>query len=140
MNDQKKGPIRILLAEDNPADAYLIREALNGRSLEFELDVVEDGEAALRFMESRDAEVNAPCVDLLMVDLNLPRKSGLEILQRVKLSPKCGGIKVIVLSSSDSPADRAEAARLHADQYFCKPASLQDFFKIGDIVIELMGR
>ena len=139
MSDPIKSRVHVLLAEDNPGDVFLVRRVLESSPIEFELHAVDDGEQAIRFIQSAD-EDTGPCPDLLLLDLNLPRKDGLEILKRLQQSPKCRSAKVIVLSSSDSPADLAEATRLGANRYFRKPASLEEFLKIGDLIMELLGQ
>jgi chemotaxis family two-component system response regulator Rcp1 len=127
--------ITILLAEDNPGDVFLVRRALEKHGLrEVELVVVEDGQAALRYIESVDADdsVFAPAIALL--DLNLPRATGSRILIRIRQSRRCGTIPIIIVTSSDSPLDRDAAAQLGATGYFQKPGDLAGFMRLGQVV------
>ena len=125
-------PASILLAEDNPADAGLVRRALEEHGVEGELIVVADGEKAIAFIQGIDAEV-APCPDLAIVDLNLPKKSGREVLECMRLSERCRHIPVVILSSSDAKEDKADAARFGASRYIRKPPKLDDFLSLGSI-------
>ncbi len=138
MNDQKR--LRILLAEDNPGDVFLVRRALMKQGIVFELITVEDGEAAMRYLDGLDAstdEHDRP--DLILLDLNLPRCLGTQVLERLKNSPSCGHAPVIILTSSDSPRDRAEVLRLGAAHYFCKPTDLAGFMTLGGVVEEVLS-
>jgi CheY-like chemotaxis protein len=133
-----KAPI-ILLVEDSSADAYLVRESLTKHLKEFELQVVSDGERAFKLIEAADLDASMPCPSLMLLDLNLPKRSGQEILLRFRQSPRCGHVPVVILTSSDSPADRAETARLGATAYFRKPPDLEEFMKIGGVVERVLG-
>ena len=128
---------RILLAEDNPGDVYLVREALNRQSLFYELTVATDGEQAWRLVEAADTGSVAE-FDICMLDLNLPVRPGLEVLTRIR---SCRGAMakalVVIVTSSNLPQDRAAAALGRADYYFCKPSSLYSFLQLGQIVSEL---
>ena len=129
------GQRSILLAEDNKADVFLVRRSLEEHAIGHELRVAHDGEEALRLIdEIRDGEEPV----LLLIDLNLPRVSGQEILGQLKNKPRCGDVPVIVLTSSDSPADRAEAARLGARAYFRKPSKLDEFMQLGAMVRQVL--
>jgi CheY-like chemotaxis protein len=124
----------VLLAEDSPADVYIVRRSLKKHLPEFELRVVEDGEKAIRYIDNLDGDDTLPCPSAMIVDLNLPKRGGREILQRVRQSRRNRGIPVVVLTSSDSPADRADAASGGASAYFCKPIDLDEFMQIGQVV------
>jgi CheY-like chemotaxis protein len=127
--------ITILLAEDNPGDVFLVRRALEKHGLrDVELVVLEDGRAAMLYIEKVDADLSVapPCLALL--DLNLPRASGGRILTRIRQSRRCGGIPIIVVTSSDSPLDRESMAQLGATNYFQKPGDLAAFMHLGEIV------
>lgn len=129
-------PMRILLAEDNAADVYLVREALAAYGVEHDLSVVDDGEKAIEFLALTDADAERPSPQLLLLDLNLPRRSGLEILRFLRASIRSAAIPVIVLTSSDSPQDRARVAELGVAHYFCKPSDFDAFMRLGAIVAE----
>jgi two-component system, chemotaxis family, response regulator Rcp1 len=123
----------IVVAEDNPADVFLVQTALEQASVECELTVLPEGEAAMEFLAGLNAE-GAACPDLILLDLNLPRYTGEEILTRLRASPICGSIPVVVLTSSDSPADREHMSRLGASFYFQKPNTLDSFLELGELV------
>jgi DNA-binding response OmpR family regulator len=122
---------RILLVEDNPADVFLVREALAWNDIKSHLFVVRDGDEAIRFVQYIERTAS-PCPDLLVLDVNLPRKSGFDVLRRVRSSRKCGVAPVAMLTSSEAATDRAEAARLGASSYIQKPSNLRDFMSVGE--------
>lgn len=124
----------LLLAEDSPADVFIVRRSLRKHLGEFDLQVVEDGEKALRFIEQIEGEVSARVPELVMIDLNLPRKSGEEILKCIRGSAKCANIPVIVLTASDSPVDRTATLKHGATAWFHKPLDLERFMEIGRLV------
>ena len=126
-------PFQILLAEDSPPDTFLVHEALRQQRLEYEMHVVADGEKALRFLD-RVETGELPCPDVVLLDLNLPRKTGADVLSRLRGSDICRDTRVVVLSSSDSPQDRQAMSELGANDYFRKPTDLDDFMKLGAVV------
>jgi CheY-like chemotaxis protein len=123
-----------LLAEDNPGDVFLVRRALEKHGLQVQLEVVEEGQAALRYFDKIDGDLALPAPTLAMLDLNLPRASGSRILARIRQSPRCNSIPIIIVTSSDSPLDRDAAAKLGATAYFQKPADLIGFMQLGQVV------
>jgi len=130
--------ISILLAEDNDGDVFLIRRALDRYIGQYRLLMARDGEAALKILERANADESAPCPDFAVLDLNLPRCSGIAVLERMRLIPRCARAPVIIFTSSDSPRDRAEALRLGANRYFLKPTDLDGFMKLGQLVKEIL--
>jgi CheY-like chemotaxis protein len=120
--------LEVLLVEDNPADADLVEEALTEAQIDCNLSVVRDGAEAVGLIERLDSDVWRVCPDLILLDLNLPKVGGEAILERIRLSPRCGGVKVLIISSSDAPADRKRAMELGASDYFHKPSSLEQLF------------
>jgi len=131
--------ITILLAEDNPGDVFLVRRALQKHGLrDVELIVVEDGQAALRYIERVDADDSVFSPDLALLDLNLPRATGSRILLRIRQSRRCGRIPIIIVTSSDSPLDRDAAAQLGASSYFQKPGDLAGFMQLGQVVRDVL--
>ena len=127
--------ITILLAEDNPGDVFLVRRALEKHGLRHvELVVVEDGQAAIRYMDRIDGDESVCSVDLALLDLNLPRATGSRVLTRIRQSRRCSGIPIIIVTSSDSPLDREAAALLGATGYFQKPGDLAGFMYLGQVV------
>jgi CheY-like chemotaxis protein len=128
----------VLVVEDNRADVFLVERAVEVCKLAVRLEVIGDGEEALKYFERVDLDDDIPCPDVLLLDLNLPRKSGREVLQSVRQSKRCRNLPVIILTSSNSPEDRRETAALGATRYFRKPTSYQEFLKIGDILSEVL--
>ena len=126
----------LLLVEDSPADVFLVREALREGELDCELQVVDDGEQAIQFLERVDAGGETP-PDLLLLDLNVPRIGGEQVLKRLRESQPCAEIAVVVITSSDSPRDRQKATELGAAEYFRKPANLDEFMALGKLVRRL---
>ncbi|MGA2577504.1 MAG: response regulator [Bryobacteraceae bacterium] len=123
--------LQILLVEDNPADANLVEEALSEARLEYRLSIVRDGMQAIELIDRLDADPAHPRPDIVLLDLNLPKVSGEEVLKRVRRSPWCGAAKVLIVSSSDAPADRERAMTLGATDYFRKPSDLDQFMELG---------
>lgn len=123
-------PIDILLVEDNPGDAELTREALVDSKLLSRLHVVRDGVDALAFLRQEGAYVQAPRPDLILLDLNLPRKDGRAVLTDIKADPALRLIPVVVLTSSQAEEDVARAYELSANCYVSKPVGLEQFMTI----------
>ena len=130
----------IILVEDAEPDVLLVREALEQSGLEFELRVFDDGEQGVAFVETMDRDATLVQPHLFLLDLNLPKKTGGQILERVRQSPRCGQIPVVILTSSDSQRDKAQAADLNATGYFRKPSRLDEFMKLGPYVRDLLTR
>ncbi len=125
---QLKGhPIEILMAEDNPADVRLTREALRDAKLVNTLTVVPDGEEALAYLRREGKYARAPRPDLILLDWNMPRKSGKETLQEIKADLVLRRIPVVVLTSSQADEDIIKAYELHANCYVTKPVGLEQF-------------
>jgi CheY-like chemotaxis protein len=127
--------IRIFLAEDNPADVDLVREALREFQIEHELWWAADGQEAKRFIERMGATPESPCPDLIMLDLNLPLVSGHELIALFRQHPNCVHTPIIVVTSSDSRKDRDKSAELGA-RHFRKPSDLGEFLELGAVVRE----
>ncbi len=117
--------IDILLVEDNPGDVELVREALTEAKVRNKLHVAVDGVKALEFLKNSD-----PCPDLILLDLNLPRKNGREVLQDIKSDPNLAVIPVVVLTSSKEEEDIIRSYRLHANCYISKPVDLEQFLNV----------
>ena len=109
-----------------------MREALEEHGVQGELIVISDGDYAVRFIEALDTEPVA-CPDLVILDLNLPKVSGFEVLKTMRRSVKCQNATVLILSSSDIQREREQAIRLGASLYIRKPLRLQEFFKLGGV-------
>ena len=123
----------ILLVEDNPADAGLIRRALEEHGVDGSLLVLADGEKAIQFIRTLDDAQAGACPGLAIIDLNLPKKSGREVLECIRHSISCHEAPVVILSSSDAHQDKADAMRLGASQYLRKPSTLAEFMSLGAV-------
>lgn len=128
----------ILIAEDNKTDVFLIREALEAAQVDAIIEVVTDGYAATQFFDAVDADANTRCPVLVLLDMNLPKRNGSEVLNHLRRSTRCGGARVIIVSSSDAPCDRAAVAALAAAGYFKKPSDYGEFMKLGPLVKGLL--
>lgn len=129
---------KILLAEDSPADVYLIRTALDEHGVDFPLEVAADGSEVLQIL-SRQEGFGEPQLILIILDLNLPRHDGIEILQRLRETERLAGVPVVVLTSSDSPRDRRVASELGATRFLKKPSNLEQFLNLGLVFKEVLG-
>jgi CheY-like chemotaxis protein len=123
-----EGSYEILIVEDNPGDARLLREALESPKARNSMSVVRDGEEALRFLRREGPYQEAPRPDVIFLDLNLPKKDGREVLQEIKHNPMVRRIPVIVITTSDAEQDVIRAYDLHANCYVKKPVDLDSFF------------
>jgi chemotaxis family two-component system response regulator Rcp1 len=139
VSPQASAKRRILLAEDNPADVYLLQEALAlpvGGAVE--LVVVRDGEEALNYIHHKQPYEEAPSPDLIILDLNLPKSDGGDVLRAIRIAPHLQRIPVVVLTSSESPRDRALAEKLGANRYVTKPVDLDEFLALGDVLLSYL--
>lgn len=123
-------PIEILLVEDNPGDVRLTREALRDSKLHNVLHVVEDGVEALTFLRQEEPYPYAPRPDIILLDLNLPRMSGREVLEIIKNDDALKTIPVVVLTTSDDERDIVASYALHANCYITKPVDMAQFVTI----------
>ena len=131
--------IRILLAEDSRADILMVREALKAHEIAHELHVAVNGEEALAFIARMGKPGEPPCPDILLLDLNLPRADGLDVLREFRQNPECASTPVIVMSSSNAPRDREGAAALDVTCYFAKPMSYEKFIQLGQLIKDAVG-
>jgi CheY-like chemotaxis protein len=121
----------ILIIEDNPTDVLLMREALADAKLHVDLHVAQDGVAGLEFLRRLGAHAQAPRPDLILLDLNMPRKSGLEVLTEIKADASLRAIPVVMLSTSSAEDDLARAYAAHVNCYIRKPV---DFGRLAEVV------
>jgi two-component system, chemotaxis family, response regulator Rcp1 len=126
MNPTTNG-LRILVVDDSPSDAFLVKEALKKSSKVGEIHTARDGVEAIEFLHRQGQFANAPRPDLILLDLNMPRKDGREVLTEIKNSDRFRCIPVIVLTSSSADSDITRAYQLHANCYLTKPADFTDF-------------
>ncbi len=128
--------IEILLVEDNPGDARLTREAFADAIVSNNLSVVGDGEQAMAFLRRQGGYADAPRPDLILLDLNLPRKSGREVLADVKTDPDLLSIPIVVMTTSEAEGDILNSYYHHANAYVTKPVDLDRFI---DVVSKIEG-
>jgi CheY-like chemotaxis protein len=139
--------IQILLVEDDPGDVVITREAFAENKVRNQLSVVSDGEAAMAFLRREEGYADAPRPDLILLDLNLPRKAGHEVLAEIKSDSDLQRIPVVVLTTSDAEEDILRSYDLHANAYVTKPVDFECFLnvvrQIDDFfvtVVKLPGR
>jgi CheY-like chemotaxis protein len=123
-------PFQILLVEDNPGDVDLTREALHESKVHTHLSIARDGDEALAFLRHEGTHAAAPRPDLILLDLNLPKKDGRAVLTEIKADPALSSIPVVVLTSSEAERDIAHAYALHANCFVTKPIGLDQFIEI----------
>jgi CheY-like chemotaxis protein len=132
-------PIRIAVVEDNPADLYILRKALQEIGLRFTVDHLEDGEAALDFFLRRGTYSAARRPDVVVLDLNLPRINGDEVLGRVRTRPDLRDLPVIVLTTSGTAEDRRRMSALGVVHYFVKSGDLSSYLAVGHAIRKMMN-
>ena len=128
-NNNSLKHVEILLVEDSPADVLIAREALTEAKIINTVHVAEDGVEAMQFLRKEDKFVDAPRPDLILLDLNLPRKNGREVLAEVKADPELKTIPVVVLTTSSAEEDILRSYNLHANCYVVKPVEFDNFVK-----------
>jgi DNA-binding response OmpR family regulator len=124
----------ILIVEDNDADVYLMEKAIERAGISAAMHVVQDGETAIRWIDASAADNSTAGPALIILDINLPRKRGSDVLRHLRSCPRIGGAPVIVVSTSDSTRDRDEMTKLGANAYFRKPSEFAEFMKFGELV------
>ena len=123
-------PIEILLVEDNPGDVRLTQEALYENKVNNNLHVAVDGIEALAFLRKEGKYADKPRPDMIMLDLNMPRKDGRQVLAEIKSDPDLKRIPVVILTTSESERDIIESYNLHANCYVAKPVDLDRFIEV----------
>jgi len=123
-------PIEILLVEDSPGDVRLTQEALRDAKVQNTLHVASDGLEATAFLWRQGKHAKAPRPDLILLDLNLPKKGGREVLEEIKLDPSLKSIPVVILTTSAAEEDILRSYQLHANCYITKPVDLDQFLKV----------
>jgi len=136
LDDGETRPIEILLVEDNPGDARLTREALRDGTVQNNLSVVDDGVEALAFLRREGAYQESPRPDLILLDLNLPRKDGRQVLAEIKADPDLKMIPVVILTTSTAEEDVLNSYGLHANAYVKKPVDLSQFLRVVQAIEE----
>jgi two-component system, chemotaxis family, response regulator Rcp1 len=131
--------VHVLLVEDDPGDVLIAREALRAGAVDSRLDVVSDGVEALAFLRNENGYADAARPDLILLDLNLPRMSGHEVLAEVKSDPELRRIPVVVLTTSQAHEDIAKSYDLHASVHVSKPVDFDDFAGVVKQIDEFFG-
>jgi chemotaxis family two-component system response regulator Rcp1 len=123
----KGSPINVLLVEDSPGDVRLTQEAFRGASMKIILHVAPDGVEAMAFLRHQGAHAQSPRPDLILLDLNLPKMDGREVLAHIKEDSDLKAIPIVILTTSDAEADIVKSYQLHANCYLSKPVQLDSF-------------
>jgi CheY-like chemotaxis protein len=132
---------QIMLVEDNPADVFLIKKALEANNVESDVMHFPDGDQAITSLLSASDDHGAQLPDLILLDLNLPRRDGLDILHAIRSNPRLVDIPVAILTSSEAPSDKNRASRIGAVHYIVKPPELASFLgEVGRAINDLLSR
>jgi chemotaxis family two-component system response regulator Rcp1 len=123
-------PVQVLLVEDSPGDIRLTREAFRDAKMHVNLHIASDGEKAMAFLNREGEHEQAPRPDIILLDLNLPKKDGWQVLAEIKNDPSLSIIPVVILTTSASEEDVLRSYRLHANCYISKPVDLNGFLKV----------
>jgi CheY-like chemotaxis protein len=126
----KTGPVEILLVEDNPGDVILTKKAFERSSIVSNISVAKDGEIALMMLNNESEYENLPTPDIILLDLNIPKKDGKEVLKTIKESIELRKIPVIILSSSSAEQDLTDTYNGHANSYVLKPSNFEKFIEV----------
>lgn len=138
MSEQTRRQARLLLVEDNPGDVELFRWALKKAGIDFELDVLGDSGAALEFVRRPAGRAAISQQDLVILDLNLPKAEGSEILRAMRSDAMLASVPVVVLSSSDAPSDRSQAQGPEVRRYMVKPPDVRSALDLGESIRDVL--
>ncbi|MDT0484141.1 MULTISPECIES: response regulator [Streptomyces] len=142
MTTPAASPVDVLLVEDDPGDELMTREAFEDNKIGNTLHVVRDGEEALDFLYRRGDHTDAPRPDLILLDLNLPKYDGRQVLEKIKSDPDLAHIPVVVLTTSAAEEDILRSYKLHANAYVTKPVDLDQFIaavrQIDDFFVQVV--
>lgn len=133
-------PVRILVVDDDPGDVLMIEEALEGSDVEKTIDVVSDGEEAMEFLRRTGRHADASRPDMILLDLNMPRMDGRQVLGEVKKDEDLRTIPIVVLTTSNADTDILSSYTLQANAYVTKPIGLDDFNEVVRRIDEFFGR
>jgi len=136
MRSGTRDPIEILLVEDNAGDVGLMREALSEAKVPNRLHVAQDGIEALQFLRKENQHAGSPCPDLVVLDLNIPRRNGFEVLEMIKTDSQLKRIPVIILTSSKAEEDVLRCYNSYANSYVTKPADFDQYFTVVELIDE----
>ena len=137
MNTKPGDPARILIVEDNPADVYLFRHSLDQHGEDYRLEVLQDGEEALRFVEQYRTFVAEPEPCVIILDLHLPKHDGTAVLQAIRREPVLAHVQVVALSSLAAPQDQTAILDLGVRLYRTKPTDLDDWIMLAGLILEI---
>jgi CheY-like chemotaxis protein len=138
--EEARSAFRVLLVEDNSADVMVVQEILNQQSVRFEVLVASDGQEAIQCLRELDQDEALPGFDIALIDLNLPKHTGHEVLAALRKTKRSGQIPVIIVTSSSSQNDVNRARQLGASEYFEKLPDLDAYSALGTLVIETLER
>ncbi len=124
---ENRMPLEVLLVEDSPGDVRLTKEAFEAANMTVHLNVASDGVEAMAFLRREGVYANAPRPDLTLLDLNMPRMDGRQVLAEIKKDDKLKTLPIVILTTSDSEGDIVKSYELHANCYLCKPVQLTAF-------------
>ena len=133
-------PRTVLLVEDNPTDIFVIKEAIERSGLSVNLHLARDGQEALLYLNDLARNEKPSCPELVLLDLNLPKVGGIEVLRHLRNSSPCSRTPVIVVTSSTAEVDRAAVRNLGAEAYFLKPTTLSAYMELGQVVARFLRR
>jgi two-component system, chemotaxis family, response regulator Rcp1 len=129
--------MKVLLVEDNPADVFLVQEAMIHEGVAADVDIAEDGEKAIHLVEALDRDSSLSGYSCFLIDMNLPRRSGAEVLRAIRGSVRCAASPVVMITSSEASADRDQAMQSGATRVFIKPFRLSEFRNLATLVRSL---
>jgi CheY-like chemotaxis protein len=125
------------VVEDNVGDVFLVKEAVAAAKLDAQLYFFTDGDEILHFLAQLE-EDSIPCPDLLLLDLNIPKADGFQVLSYLRTSKRCASMRVVVMTSSSARADREKSASFNIDSYFQKPSAYEEFLLLGEVIRQLI--
>ncbi|PSR04572.1 MAG: response regulator [Bacteroidetes bacterium SW_11_45_7] len=135
LTDADQKPFEILLVEDNPGDVRLTQEALKESDIPTNVNVAVDGEQAIGYLNGKSEYASSPKPDLILLDLNLPKKNGLEVLEIIKDNDGLKHIPVVIITSSEAEFDISKSYNLHANCYITKPVEFDDFNNVVQNIV-----
>jgi chemotaxis family two-component system response regulator Rcp1 len=130
----------VLLVEDNETDLFVIKEVLERSGLQVRLRVAKDGEDAVQYLKALAEDEKSLGPGLILLDLNLPRVPGIDVLRQIRRTAKCNQTPVIVVTSSVSASDRDAVQNLGVDAYFRKPPDLKAYMQLGQVIKQILSR
>lgn len=133
-----RAQLQIVIVEDNPGDVFVMTEALCEHGINGTVTVIGDGDEAVNFFDRLDGDPSRPCPSVVLLDLNLPKRTGGAVLSRIRAGGRCAQVPVVIVSSSNAEEDVDSNKRLGATAYFRKPTSLDQFMQLGKLVGSLV--